>query len=101
MNYRVLAILLFYYAFISLMFLFMPIDTEGVTTTNDFNSSIYGVNETDTGNMNLGRVLGLVTIGVGLPKSTPAWFRYSFIAWQTSILIITGAFIVDLIPFID
>ena len=49
--------------------------------------------ESENTDLGIGRFLGLMTIGIGIPESYPTWFRIGFIYWQSIISILTLALI--------
>ena len=104
MNLRVLFLLLFYYAFISIFFIAVSShpDTSNYNVSINLNDSQITDSEIDTGGIfNTGisftRFTTLILFGVGLPEDTPTFFSVSFAIWQTMMLIFTIGFIISAI----
>jgi len=102
MKIKILAILLFYYGIISLLFLMSGdlLTDNNYTNTISLNDSDITADEIDAGGLfttgvSVLRFVGFVGFGVGLPDDTPNWFSIPFAVWSTLVTIITIAFIIS------
>ena len=102
MNLKILFMLLVYYSILSMMFglssgLFAD---AGFNTTINLNDSELSSDELDEGGLfstgiSFTRFATLITFGIGLPESTPAWFKTIFFIWQTLITIFAVGFVIS------
>lgn len=93
--------LLIYYTLLSLTFVLgNSVFSEELGYNNTINLNTSGITEDETATgifdvlPELGRFIGFVGFGIGLPSDTPAWFQTIFIAWQSILTIFTIGFII-------
>ena len=94
-----LFVFIFWYGIMSLVFNMIPSEVQhGVVVDYDFNSDInasgFNGSEVDSGGFfsgalgivaSIGRFLGFIFFGVGLPAGTPTGFSVFLIFWNTAI----------------
>lgn len=102
MNLKILFMLMMYYVIISLVLLMGGSLFSGYTNPVNLNDSHLSSTEVDKGGLfgtgvDFGRFFSLVTVGIGLPADTPAWFRIFFSFWQIMVLIFSVGFILSAI----
>lgn len=102
MNLKVLFMILVYYSMLSLFFLMSASFGiyDDVNVNIDLNSTDITSDEVDRGGLfgtgiSFSRFAGMITLGVGLPDDTPAWFNTIFIFWQSIITILTLGFVIS------
>ena len=103
MDLKILAVILLYYAVLSGFFLMGgAYISSGNFTGDSLNTSDFSEGELTAGGflgsgLDFWRFAGLITIGVGLPDDTPAFFSTMFFIIQTCITLFLIGFIISAI----
>lgn len=100
MNLKILFMILMYYSILSLFFILGGATFTGFSNNIALNSTNLTSSEIDTGGLfgtgiSFGRFFTLITIGIGLPASTPSWFAIMFAVWQTVVTIMSVGFVIS------
>jgi len=100
MNLKILFMILIYYSVLSLVFIMGGSAFNEYTHNIELNNSELADTEIDKGGffnsgISFSRYFGLITIGIGLPASTPQWFSIFFMFWQTIVTILVVTLIIS------
>ena len=101
MDLKILGVILLYYMLLTSFFLMGGSYLADSSFTNTINASNVTTADLPEGGgflgsgISFGRFFGLVTIGVGLPSDTPAFFSTLFVIIQTCILLFLLGFVVS------